>query len=280
MLSEERRSLVDAMWSAARKDRERYCAGVIDGDGTTKPSCIDLAAWPAISGDHSCSPSEFLSSVLGSDWIMKVAGIGAETKRALSESKSRERIFNEWARSNLALQVADRQYTSRAMANKGHFMVTRDSNDFDAYLARVLAPEAEPNAIGNYAYYHMAALAMARGWLTIGSAVRPELARDILATEALALHFLEDSFAAGHVTGSWGNIAERKGTHDFYSEFGLDVGLWNGKRSTILGDAHIRDADRVRTAAAVAESLAQLTDAASHPDSPAARIAATIPRRP
>jgi hypothetical protein len=37
-----------------------------------------------------------------------------------------------------------------------------------------------------------------------------------------ALHFREDSFAAGHVTGNWGNSAVRKGTHD--AEYNCNLG--------------------------------------------------------
>jgi hypothetical protein len=276
-LSPERRHVIEEMWSAARRSvGEGYCATVIDGDGTATPLCIDLAAWPALAGDHSCSPYQFLETVPNSRWIMRVAEIGAETKVALQSARSRERVFNEWALSHLKMQIADREYTSRAEANKGHFLLTRDSNDLHTYLARVLASDAEPNAIGNYVYYHLGALAMARGWSAIAAAARPELAKDILATETLALHFVEDVFSAGHVLGTWGKLAELKGTHDYYSEFGLDATLWNGSRSTFLGDAHMRDQDKRQSAAAATASLAEVADAASDPASQAARVAATI----
>jgi hypothetical protein len=45
-----------------------------------------------------------------------------------------------------------------------------------------------------------------------GTPERAALARAVLADEAFALHFLEDSFAAGHVAGTWGKTAVRKGT--------------------------------------------------------------------
>jgi hypothetical protein len=56
----------------------------------------------------------------------------------------------------------------------------------------------------------------------------------------------------------------------------LDAALWNGDRAALLGDAHMRDTDLRRTAAAVAESLSQVADSASNPDSLAARVGATI----
>jgi hypothetical protein len=43
-----------------------------------------------------------------------------------------------------------------------------------------------------------------------------DVIRAAFADEAFALHFLEDSFAAGHVAGNWGSTAG-KGTHAYYS---------------------------------------------------------------
>ena len=54
---------------------------------------------------------------------------------------------------------------------------------------------------------------------------------------------------------------ERKGTHDYYSEFGLDTSAWNGTHFTLLGDAYMRPDDLTRTARVVAMSLGQLFDA-------------------
>jgi len=47
------------------------------------------------------------------------------------------------------------------------------------------------------------------------------------ADEAFALHFLEDTYAAGHVAGTWGDASQRKGTHDFYNANGLEVRTWD-----------------------------------------------------
>jgi len=75
------------------------------------------------------------------------------------------------------------------------------------------------------------------------------------------LHFLEDSFAAGHFAGTWGSAAVRKGTHDFYNEHGLEAVSWNNHRFVALGDANMQPGDAERTAAAVRDSLAQLASA-------------------
>src|SRR5262249_6462206 len=171
----------------------------------------------------------------------------------------REAKLNEWAASNLNLQTVDPEYASRAGANNGHFLITRTSDDPAEYLKRALGSDAEPNALGLYLYYHLGAVGLARQWAsTREPQARSELARRLLATEAFAIHFLEDMFAAGHVAGSWGNVAERKGTHDYYSEFGLDTIAWNRKSVVILGDAHMRTEDLQRAGAAVAQSLAQV----------------------
>jgi hypothetical protein len=85
--------------------------------------------------------------------------------------------------------------------------------------------------------------------------------RATLADEAFALHFLQDSFAAGHFVGTWGNAAVRKGTHDYYNEHGLEAVSWDNQRFVTLGDANMRPGDADHAAAAVRESLAQLASA-------------------
>ena len=87
----------------------------------------------------------------------------------------------------------------------------------------------------------------------------------MLADEAFALHFLEDVFAAGHVAGTWGDVSQRKGTHDYYNASGLEVRTWQGGENTIVltGDAHMRPEDAERAAEAVRLSLEQLLDTAA-----------------
>jgi hypothetical protein len=68
VLDPPHRHALDALWANAREgDASRLCAEPAAGDQGKKPSCIDLAAWPAIAGDHSCSPKELLQTVLASD---------------------------------------------------------------------------------------------------------------------------------------------------------------------------------------------------------------------
>ena len=249
----------------------------MDGDGRGHPSCIDLAAWPAIAGDHSCSPDQLIQKTLTSDWILRVARVGAETKVVgLEKARNRDAALNEWATSHLKLQFVDPEYVSRAGANNGHFLMIRTSDDPGEYLREIFAPDAEPSALALYVYYHLGAMALSQGWATADASARPELARRILATEAFALHFLEDSFAAGHVAGSWGNVAERKGTHDYYSEIGLDTSAWDGSRLLLGGDAHMRPEDLTRTRKVVGQSLSDLA-ASLQSGTPEATTAAKIP---
>ncbi|MGO9828660.1 MAG: hypothetical protein ACLPJH_00860 [Myxococcaceae bacterium] len=273
----EQREFFGTLWTEARSGHEsRYCQEMVSGDGRTAPSCLDLAAWPAIAGDHSCSPDKLLAETLPSDWILNVGSVAAKTKVGLEQATSRDATLNVWAYSNLALQSADPQYLTRAQANNGHFLLPRDRNTLDEYLTSVLADGVEPNALGLYLYYHLGAVGLARQWAAATEpATRASLARQVLATEAFAIHFLEDSFSAGHIVGIWGSAAERKGTHDYYCEFGLDGMSWSGTPMVMLGDAHMRPQDLTRAAAVVALSLGQLFEAA-RPGSPAAEAAATI----
>ena len=74
--------------------------------------------------------------------------------------------------------------------------------------------------------------------------------RAVLADEAFALHFMEDVFAAGHVAGTWGDVSQRKGTHDYYNESGLEVRTRQAGANTavLMGDAHMRPEDAQRAA--------------------------------
>ena len=87
----------------------------------------------------------------------------------------------------------------------------------------------------------------------------------MLADEGFALHFLEDTFAAGHVAGTWGDVSQRKGTHDYYNEAGLEVFTWGGgsHSAVLMGDAHMRPEDAERAAGVVRDSLAQVIDQAT-----------------
>jgi hypothetical protein len=72
-------------------------------------------------------------------------------------------------------------------------------------------------------------------------------------------------FAAGHVAGSWGDLSQRKGTHDFFNENGLEVFTWqeSAKPFVVLGDANLRPEDAEIAAKAVRTSLEQVLDAAT-----------------
>ena len=91
------------------------------------------------------------------------------------------------------------------------------------------------------------------------------LARAALFDEAFALHFLEDAFASGHVAGTWGDVSQRKGTHDHYNQNGLEVFTWKGRDQSIvlMGDAHMRPQDAQLAAEVVRASLEQVLDAAA-----------------
>ena len=113
-----------------------------------------------------------------------------------------------------------------------------------------------------YSYFHLSALQKA----------------NCLANEAFALHFLQDTFAAGHVSGTWGSTSQRKGTHDFYNANGLEVLTWDHRGGTlvIMGDAHLRPDDAKVAAMAVRASLDQLVDAAAGKPVPGVRHSTTV----
>jgi hypothetical protein len=205
-----------------------------------------------------------LGTVLSAPWILGVEKVGARLKTQLATAKRRSDRTNAVRNSDLALQRTDPEYVTRASSNNAHFLLARPNIDMDpeTYVRLALSPKSEVNTLATYAWYHLRALDRARS-VSLGlvpDAMHANAVRAALADEAFALHFLEDSFAAGHVAGNWGGTTVRKGTHDFYGEHGLALTTWKGDRFVGHGDAFMTPADAQRAANAVRDSLAQLVD--------------------
>jgi len=300
-LDQERQAAFDRLWEEARaSDEGRLCMQGADPAQGTTPQCIDWAALSGIAGDHSCSSQKMLDTVLDSDWILVVADVAAQLKEDLARipitatpevtaqeggavSAVREQLASDQQRAarvnalrtaDIRLQRADPSYATRADANLAHFMFARPDTllDPNEYGVLSLRPGADLNAAGVYAWFHISALQKASRLADprLSTAERAAWARAALFDEAFALHFLEDMYASGHVAGSWGDVSQRKGTHDFYNAAGLEVFTWKGREETLvlMGDAHMRPEDAERAAAAVRTSLAQVLDAATgHPRS-------------
>lgn len=281
-LTPDERAALDALWAEARNGYEaRLCDTPWAGDQGKKPACIDWAAWPAISGDHSCSAGQMLQTVLESDWILKVASVCSRLEVALATSKNPIQLRNRLVKSDLELERADREYASRAGSNNVHFLLSRMSDDPLVYLKESVTAGGELNAIGTWIRAHIAAMRLAHELASgrVAPGERSDIARKALALEAYGLHFLEDAFASGHVAGTWGNVATRKGTHDYYNEHGLDTRTWAGEPIVLYGDARMRPQDRERAAESVRMSIAQLLGAL-RPDGDFAPALEEIPLPP
>lgn len=267
-LTPDYRKILDTLWSEARVGFEnRLNAAVIDATQSLKPAHLDYATWPAVAGDHSCSARNMLHNILDTDWILKVADVTAQLKIDLANSKSRHDHINAFRDADVNLQRVDPEYATRAGSNNVHFLLARPKPDIEVkeYLLSCLRAGAELNALGTYTWYHISALYKASKYFkeNLSDKERSALILSALADEAFALHFLEDSFAAGHTAGTWGNAAQRKGTHDYYNERGLEITTWDGKRRILTGDAYMREADAEFAAIPVSTSLEQLLDVAS-----------------
>ena len=262
-LSPADRSTLDRMWMQARMGHELRLSGpVIDRQLGVRAERLDLASWTAIAGDHSCSPLDLMAVVLYSDWILKVDDVAARLRIDLAKAQRMDRTINAIRNSDIRFQRKDPDYATRAGSNNVHFLLERNEGEDRGaqYLRKCLQEGVPLNALGAYAYFHTRALER------VAQGARPDLSEEersalmlaALANEAFALHFLEDAFAAGHAVGSWGNAAQRKGTHDHYNEAGLEAVTWNGDRVVLTGDAHMRPQDAALAAEAVLLSLEQL----------------------
>ena len=265
-LDPEKRALLQKLWLEARSvDKGYLCENLVDIAQGANPTCIDYAAWTAIAGDHSCSARDMLNIALNAPWILGVARVSARLKAQLAAAQRSDQRANAVRNSDIALQRTDPDYVTRASSNKAHFLLARPNVAMEplAYARLAFGANADLNSVATYVWYHLRALAAADQ--VSGGGITPEtrakVVRAALADEAFALHFLEDSFAAGHVAGSWGNAAVRKGTHDYYNQHGVSLVTWSGQRFVAVGDAFMRPEDAERTATAVSDSLAQLVDA-------------------
>src|SRR6516162_5875993 len=152
------RALLEKLWSQARAGHEaRLCAQMAYTAQGAQPTCIDYAAWPAISGDHSCSARDMLGIVLGSRWILRVARVGARLKDRLAAATRRDQRTNAERDSDLALVRADPDYLTRALANNAHFPIARSSVDMDlpGYVQFASRPESKLNSLMIYMWYHL-----------------------------------------------------------------------------------------------------------------------------
>jgi hypothetical protein len=301
------RAQLDALWKSALAGHDsRLCATVADASQGIHPQCLDWAAFSAIAGDHSCSSAEMGATVLQSQWILQVADAAARLKieldkasvaaqalesspesgpkfvgnvrRHLLDADVSARRDNALRDTDLRMQRADSLYATRAGSNNAHFLSPRPDVEMDVaqYEGYALAPGAELNALGVYAALHSDAMRKSALLADpkLADTERSQLAWAALLDEAFGLHFLEDTFSAGHIAGVWGDASQRKGTHDYYNQNGIEAHLWNHRDQPLLlmGDAYMRPEDRKVAAVAVAASLKELLDASS--------IQATAPQQP
>jgi len=293
-LDVQRQAVFDQLWAEARGGYEkRLCTQGADTAQGLMPDCIDWAAMSAIAGDHSCSSAQLLDTVSTSAWILAVAEVAAQLKvdltrisktspaasqeegligdlrRQMESEAIRADRINVLRIADIRLQRADPEYATRAGSNNAHFLLARPRVDFTApeYVATTLTVGSEINAVGVWGRFHLSALQKATRLAreSLSPEERAALARAVLADEAFALHFMEDVFAAGHVAGTWGDVSQRKGTHDYYNESGLEVRTWQAGANTavLMGDAHMRSEDAQRAAEAVRLSVEQVLDTAA-----------------
>lgn len=277
-LDPARKEALRELWALARKGHEdRLCAEPFAGDQGPNPDCIDLAAFPALAGDHSCSPRELLHSILDEKWVLDVARVCSRFEAKLAKARTDADRINATRHADLELERVDKEYSSRAGANHAHFLLARKGPDPANYIKDAVRPGAELNAIGIWGFSHLVALRLAGRVRAPGltDAERSDLALRALAVEWYGTHFLQDTFASGHVAGTWGDTALRKGTHDYYNAQGLWTTTWNGKSFVLTGDTWMRREDLDRTAQVARMSLERFLDALE-PGSPLARAAAAL----
>ena len=274
-LPQEDRRALEALWAALKADAgPQLCPVLVDDHaapttafGQWREVCIDFPSYPALGGDHSCSTADLRAATEKEEWGKKVAWVAEWSKGRLASTPNESRRTDAWNESHLAMQYVDPDYLTRAAGNDAHFLLPRlpveDTETIDVYVSRAVAPGVDINATAIYVQYHELALRLAARFAGAPPTERPDLARRALLAEGVAIHFLEDSFSAGHYAATWGDAPWQKGTHDLYCVEGLTSMTWGGKLFASHGDAHMDARDLKVAGAAVRTSLVQLAAAAS-----------------
>ncbi|MFY8026290.1 MAG: hypothetical protein ACOVNO_13100, partial [Sediminibacterium sp.] len=192
-LSPSQQQLLQQIWQEIRKGNEARLSEQVFNLVQTKPvTQIDFAAWPAIAGDHSCSPANMLETILTSNWILKVATIGDALEQGFTNVKNNAQLINTLRKSDMQLMRADNAYVTRAGANSVHFLLPRQSVTITSqnYLQDCIASGAPLNAMGAYAYYHQQALLKARLYASLPKDHdnKSALLMGAMADEAFAIH--------------------------------------------------------------------------------------------
>ena len=262
----KQRSLAEVWKLARRTHPDVLCEGVTASAHGRERGCIGFSMLAALAADHSCSPSD-LSRTLAARWLAGVLDVSRRTADAIAEAdadKDRHAHLDAWRQAHLDFQHVDREYLTRAEGNNAHFQLPRQGEKLEIHLRTALWQATESNAIANYVHYHAAALRLAasardkcKTAYASCAAAQTEVWR-ALAAEAFALHFLGDAFSAGHIVGTWGDAPTRMGSHDYYSENGVDARTWSGWSYAAYGDSFQTRDDVVQASIAIATSLKQL----------------------
>lgn len=268
---------LQAAWGQARAHAATANARLCASFAATEPqkSCVRFAMLPALAADHSCSPPDLHQILAEADWLDDVVGVAEALRVSIEDAKEEPAVLID-VRNNLdiRLQIADNDYADRAQVNTAHYQLARRSQTLTEHLHDALAAGETSNGTALYATYHAAALAEAADAakaLALGHPAGEHALRAFL-VESFAIHFLEDAFAAGHAVGSWGDDAQRKGTHDYYNRYGFEVTTWSGESYVAHGDIFVTAWDQRAVARGVAASLRQLAEVlapfagAVHPD--------------
>jgi hypothetical protein len=181
--------------------------------------CVPYSVLPALAGDHSNSSAELktvLTTKKGIEITSAVAYEWSRFEQALDRlpNSPLERMSFVHAL-DVDFYFIDPGYELRAQATHAHFV---DGGRPINQVARAAVAGSMDNALAQFLAHHMRSLQLA---------VRGSVA-DAILEHAFAMHFLEDSFAAGHLVMSdetWKNgNAHARRRHDFFDAKGLAVG--------------------------------------------------------
>jgi hypothetical protein len=180
--------------------------------------CVPYAAIAGLAGDHASDVDELRTVLTSSKGVELVSTVAYEWRR-FRESVERGRSTVDRMSFvhdlDVALYFLDSEYAERARATRVHF---RDLDRSFEGVLRDLAHEGRiDDVVARFVFHHMRSLVLAAKGRRV----------EALLDHAFAVHFLEDTFAAGHLVMSRASWAEGRDSvrlrHDAFNADGLAV---------------------------------------------------------
>ena len=262
-LSPARKAALNSLWEEARRATRSARLRAALGRPAGRPRLPRPRRVARRLGRLLLLRDDMLKSVLEKKWALGVARVAADLEKDLAKYKNEIDRRNWVTRSDLRAPDRGPRYSTRAGANNSHFLLARETDDVREFLiasANTRRPAERPRHLD---VEHVAALRLAAAWAAgkIPGADRPRPRARSSRLEIYGVHFLEDSFAAGHVAGAGETSRRARGRTTTTTWTASTRATGPASPASSSATRTCAPSDRERARDAIGASLAQVLDA-------------------